>query len=168
MDPHSRCMPIKRTKCQSREVKPKANENERDVRGDGGQEELTCQSHSPMIKLSGTLPYLNSHVLSGIHLKNWFMSCSPVIECGMWLMNCRLGWTVYGRRVTVSSYVMKRDVNVALPSSHETLGTSSNHPCSSNMEYVSQLYPFQGSTLTLSSNFSNGYVKPGVCQVQLS
>ena len=63
---------------------------------------LTCQTHSPIIKLSGTLPYLNSQVLSGMHLKNWFTSCSPVIERGMWLMNCRLGWTAWGCQTRTS------------------------------------------------------------------
>lgn len=58
-------------------------------------QELTSHNDSPIIKLRGTLPYLNNQVLSGMHLKNWFTSCSPTTECGTWLMNWRLGWTAH-------------------------------------------------------------------------
>lgn len=94
-----------------------------------------------------------------MHLRNWFTSCSPVVESGMWLMNWRLGWTVC---IAVSLYIIKRGVNITPPPFHGTLGTSSSHPCSSSIEYVSQLYPLQGNTLTLSSTSSNGYIKQAV------
>ena len=51
--------------------------NTRRYAGKGERSVRTDQTHSLMMMLIGTRPYLKSQARSGIERKSWAMSCSP-------------------------------------------------------------------------------------------